>query len=73
MGYRRTVFEAAGGNDGLRRLAYARHKWVMANDVVAHEFSQAFTPGMSSDSPLIGPRHSASRLRIPIPMVTKPP
>jgi hypothetical protein len=36
MGTCKTVFEAAGGNDGLRRLAYAWHKRVMADDVVAH-------------------------------------
>jgi hemoglobin len=34
-----TVFEAAGGNDGLRRLAEAWHRRVMADDVVAHAFS----------------------------------
>jgi hemoglobin len=39
-----TVFEAAGGNDGLRRLAYAWHKRVMADDVVAHAFSHGFHP-----------------------------
>jgi hemoglobin len=39
-----TVFEAAGGNDGLRRLADAWHKRVMADDVVAHAFSHGFHP-----------------------------
>ena len=39
-----TVFEAAGGNEGLRRLAYAWHKRVMADDVVAHAFSHGFHP-----------------------------
>jgi hemoglobin len=39
-----TVFEAAGGNEGLRRLADAWHKWVMADDVVAHAFSHGFHP-----------------------------
>ena len=39
-----TVFEAAGGNDGLRRLAAAWHKRVMADDVVAHAFSHGFHP-----------------------------
>jgi hypothetical protein len=37
-----TVFEAAGGNDGLRRLANAWHRRVMADDVVAHAFSHGF-------------------------------
>ena len=44
MGYMQTIFEAAGGNDGLRRLAYAWHKRVMADDVVAHAFSHGFHP-----------------------------
>jgi hemoglobin len=42
MGYMQTVFEAAGGIDGLRRLAYAWHKRVMADEVVAHAFSHGF-------------------------------
>jgi hemoglobin len=39
-----TVFEAAGGNDGLRRLAGAWHRRVMADDVVGHAFSHGFHP-----------------------------
>ena len=39
-----TVFEAAGGNDGLRRLAVAWHRREMADDVVAHAFSHGFHP-----------------------------
>jgi hemoglobin len=39
-----TVFEAADGNEGLRRLADAWHKRVMADDVVAHAFSHGFHP-----------------------------
>jgi len=37
-----TVFEAAGGNDGLRRLADAWHRRVLADEVVAHAFSHGF-------------------------------
>jgi len=37
-----TVFEAAGGMDGLRRLAAAWHHRVMADEVVAHAFSHGF-------------------------------
>lgn len=37
-----TVFEAAGGVDGLRRLAEAWHRRVMADEVVAHAFSHGF-------------------------------
>ncbi len=40
----RTVFEAAGGIDGLRRLAAAWHRRVMADEVVAHAFSHGFHP-----------------------------
>lgn len=39
-----TVFEAAGGNDGLRRLGHAWHKRVMADEIVAHAFSHGFQP-----------------------------
>jgi hypothetical protein len=45
-----TVFEAAGGNDGLRRLADAWHCRVMADDVVgAMPSATASTLSMSSD------------------------
>jgi hemoglobin len=37
-----TVFEAAGGNDGLRQLAKAWHRRVMADDIVSHAFSHGF-------------------------------
>ena len=40
----RTVFEAAGGFDGLCRLAEAWHRRVMADEVVAHAFSHGFHP-----------------------------
>jgi hemoglobin len=43
-GYMQTVFEAAGGNDGLRHLADAWHRRVMADAVVAHAFSHGFHP-----------------------------
>jgi hemoglobin len=39
-----SVFEAAGGNDGLRRLASAWHRRVMADEVVSHAFSHGFHP-----------------------------
>lgn len=39
-----TVFEAAGGNEGLRSLARAWHRRVMADEVVAHAFSHGFLP-----------------------------
>jgi hemoglobin len=39
-----TIFEAAGGNEGLQRLARAWHKRVMADEVVSHAFSHGFRP-----------------------------
>ena len=39
-----SLFEAAGGLDGLRRLAHAWHLRVMADEVVSHAFSHGFHP-----------------------------
>ena len=39
-----TVYEAAGGTEGLLRLAHAWHARVMADDVVRHAFSHGFHP-----------------------------
>lgn len=39
-----TIFEAAGGMDGLRRLAAAWHQRVMADELVSHAFSHGFHP-----------------------------
>jgi hemoglobin len=39
-----TLFEAAGGMDGLLRLAAAWHHRVMADEVVSHAFSHGFQP-----------------------------
>jgi hemoglobin len=40
----RTVFEAAGGKEGLDRLAEAWHRRVLADEVVGHAFSHGFHP-----------------------------
>ena len=40
----RTVFEAAGGMDGMQRLAAAWHRRVMADEEVSHAFSHGFHP-----------------------------
>jgi hemoglobin len=40
----RTVYEAAGGDEGLVRLASAWHAGVMADAVVSHAFSHGFHP-----------------------------
>ena len=40
----RSVFDAADGMPGLRRLAEAWHERVMADDVVSHAFSHGFHP-----------------------------
>jgi hemoglobin len=39
-----TLFDAVGGIEGLRRLADAWHRRVMADEVVAHAFSHGFHP-----------------------------
>jgi len=38
------VYEAAGGDGGLFRLATAWHRRVMADEVVSHAFSHGFHP-----------------------------
>ena len=38
----KSVFDAAGGMDGLRRLADAWHRRVMDDEVVSHAFSHGF-------------------------------
>lgn len=39
-----TVYEAAGGIEGLLRLARAWHTRVMADEVVSHAFSHGYQP-----------------------------
>ena len=39
-----TVYEAAGGSEGLLRLAEAWHSRVMADEIVSHAFSHGFHP-----------------------------
>jgi hemoglobin len=39
-----SVYEAAGGGAGLRRLAAAWHARVMADEIVSHAFSHGFHP-----------------------------
>ena len=39
-----TVYQAAGGADGLLRLACAWHARVLAEEVVSHAFSHGFHP-----------------------------
>jgi hemoglobin len=39
-----SVYEAAGGSEGLLRLAEAWHARVMADEVVSHAFSHGFHP-----------------------------
>jgi hypothetical protein len=40
----RSVYEAAGGSEGLLRLAGAWHSRVMADEIVSHAFSHGFHP-----------------------------
>ena len=39
-----TVYEAAGGREGLLKLASAWHKRVLADEVVSHAFSHGYHP-----------------------------
>jgi len=39
-----SVYEAAGGSEGLLRLARAWHARVMADEIVSHAFSHGFHP-----------------------------
>src|SRR5215469_15978067 len=39
-----SVYEAAGGSEGLLRLADAWHRRVMADEIVSHAFSHGFHP-----------------------------
>jgi hemoglobin len=39
-----SVYEAAGGSEGLLRLAEAWHSRVMADEIVSHAFSGGFHP-----------------------------
>lgn len=39
-----TVYEAAGGYEGMLRLSHAWHDRVMADEVVSHAFSHGFHP-----------------------------
>jgi len=39
-----TVYEAAGGSEGVLRLAHAWHGRVMADEIVSHAFSHGFNP-----------------------------
>ena len=39
-----TLYEAAGGADGILRLAHAWHERVMVDEVVGHAFSHGFHP-----------------------------
>jgi hemoglobin len=39
-----SVYEAAGGSDGLLRLAEAWHARVLADEIVSHAFSHGYNP-----------------------------
>jgi hemoglobin len=39
-----SLFEAAGGDEGLFRLAAAWHRRVLADEIVSHAFSHGFHP-----------------------------
>src|SRR5262245_34838510 len=43
-GTAQTIYEAAGGRDGLLRLASAWHTRVLEDEVVSHAFSHGYHP-----------------------------
>jgi hemoglobin len=43
-----SVYEAAGGSEGMLRLAEAWHARVMADEIVSHAFSHGFHPQHSA-------------------------
>ncbi len=43
-GVRGTIYQAAGGMDGMRRLAAAWHEHAVADPIVGHAFSHGFRP-----------------------------
>jgi hypothetical protein len=56
------MFEAAGGADGLLRLANARHQRVMADEVIGHSFSHGFHPSVQSESPHTARKRTCRRV-----------
>jgi hemoglobin len=62
-----TVYEAAGGSDGMLRLAHAWHERVMADEIVSHAFSHGYRPDHSERlaaywaEALGGPAHYSER------------
>jgi len=42
-----SVYEAAGGSEGMLRLAEAWHQRVMADEIVSHAFSHGYRPDHS--------------------------
>lgn len=44
LGRMQTLYAAAGGSEGFRRLAAAWHARVLADEVVSHAFSHGFHP-----------------------------
>jgi len=72
-GAMQTVFEAAGGMDGLRRLADAWHRRVTADDVVGHAFSHGFHPQHVERLAAYWAEALGAPARIPTPTVTRPP
>lgn len=67
-----TVYEAAGGADGLLGLVNAWHARVMADEVVSHAFSYGFHPEHSQRLPPIGESRWVARRPIQTAMETRP-
>jgi len=67
LGSMQTVYDAAGGADGLMSLAGAWHARVMADEVVGHAFSHGFHPRHSERLAAYWAEAVAGRTRGPTP------
>jgi hemoglobin len=55
-----TIYEAAGGDEGLLRLAEAWHARVLADGVVAHAFSHGYRSDRASTTTTMGRYHESA-------------
>src|SRR6516162_2591107 len=67
-----TVYEAAGGRDGLLGLARAWHTRVLEDEVVGHAFSHGYHPQHTERLARTGRRHWVGQRPTPTSTVMRP-
>ena len=67
-----TVYEAAGGREGLLRLARAWHARVLEDEVVGHAFSHGYHPQHTERLARTGRRHWVGQRPTPTSTVMRP-